>query len=409
MPDRLGEDLAGTRERRTVLAPTDAAVVLVANAGSAARDRPRVVDGRTRWWRGAEVPRWSAVPPPGELTDGAGGLAFTPSATGWCTGAATSARPWCSTPPSGPARCAHDPGPLHKPRTLAAHRRRERRRRTARSGVLRHRLPRHDAAGRLRYAVPQAWRDDLGVRRYGFHGLSHDYASPAGGGMGTGGGHRSCCTTSGRSAAAVRGGESIDTTMGFTPLEGLVMGTGQRRRGPGRCSARRAAPRPRPTVSDALNTRRGLLGLAGHATDMAEACARRAAAGDGDGPCSPWGTSTAAGGRGGHGRRLGGLDAVVFTGGIGEHAAEVRAAAGGGLGFLGVARTPRPTPTPAGRRRHRPGSAVRCWWSPPARRSPSPEACARSSPDRSGRRETVAMDPVTRDVPPARPAAFAAA
>src|SRR5664279_3945294 len=79
------------------------------------------------------------------------------------------------------------------------------------------------------YAVPADWRERLGVRRYGFHGLSHAYAARRVAGLlaRTTGGLRvvTCHLGSGASLAAVRDGRSVDTTMGFTPLEGLVMGT----------------------------------------------------------------------------------------------------------------------------------------------------------------------------------------
>ena len=76
------------------------------------------------------------------------------------------------------------------------------------------------------YAVPAEWRDRLHVRRYGFHGLSHAYAARrATAGLGGAGRVVTCHLGAGASLAAVRGGRCVDTTMGFTPLEGLVMAT----------------------------------------------------------------------------------------------------------------------------------------------------------------------------------------
>jgi acetate kinase len=78
------------------------------------------------------------------------------------------------------------------------------------------------------YALPGAWTDRFGLRRYGFHGLSHQYASRRCAQL-LGGEPRSrvitCHLGAGSSLAAVRDGVSVDTTMGFTPLEGLVMAT----------------------------------------------------------------------------------------------------------------------------------------------------------------------------------------
>ncbi|HEX5365699.1 MAG TPA: acetate kinase, partial [Acidimicrobiales bacterium] len=80
------------------------------------------------------------------------------------------------------------------------------------------------------YAVPAAWRHELGLRRYGFHGLSHAYASRRAAEVAAAGGTPAarvvtCHLGAGASLAAVRDGRSVDTTMGFTPLDGLVMAT----------------------------------------------------------------------------------------------------------------------------------------------------------------------------------------
>lgn len=128
------------------------------------------------------------------------------------------------------------------------------------------------------YALPQAWRQRWGLRRYGFHGLSHAYAS-----------RRACELLSlpveeqrvvtchlgaGASLAAVRGGRSIDTTMGFTPLDGLVMATRCGSIDPGLLLWLLDSDRVSVgEMADALEYEAGLMGLAGSA-DMREILAR---------------------------------------------------------------------------------------------------------------------------------------
>ena len=124
------------------------------------------------------------------------------------------------------------------------------------------------------YAVPRAWRERWGVRRYGFHGLSHAYASRRAAEMT---GARRVVTAhlgAGASLAAVRDGRSVDTTMGFTPLEGLVMATRSGSVDPGLLLwllEHRGVPAAE--LSDALEHRSGLTGLAGTG-DMRELLAR---------------------------------------------------------------------------------------------------------------------------------------
>jgi acetate kinase len=200
------------------------------------------------------------------------------------------------------------------------------------------------------YPVPQAWRQAYGLRRYGFHGLSHAYATRraaelAGGstGQSTGGAPARlvvCHLGAGASLAAVRDGRCVDTTMGFTPLEGLVMATRSGSVDPGMLLwlAERAELAP-AEISHALEHESGLLALAGTG-DMREVIAE---AGKGESKaalaldvyvhrlCGAVAAMAAA---------LGGLDVLVFTGGVGEHAAEVRRRAADGLAFLGVAVDP---------------------------------------------------------------------
>lgn len=261
-----------------------------------------------------------------------------------------------------------DLAPLHQPKSLAAL--------DAVSAV----LPHVDAvacfdtafhatmgAAAATYALPAEWRERWGLRRYGFHGLSHawvarrapqllgvDDAGHVGGAAGVDGpkgagdvggsengaaGPRivSCHLGAGASLCAIADGRSVDTTMGFTPLEGLAMATRSGSVDPGlvlwlleheRLSAQELA--------DALEHRSGMLGLAGSA-DMREVVAR--AQRDEPDACLALDVYVhrLRAGIAAMAASLGGMDALVFTGGVGERSSEVRARAAAGLGFLGVA------------------------------------------------------------------------
>ena len=191
------------------------------------------------------------------------------------------------------------------------------------------------------YAVPKAWRDELDVRRYGFHGTSHRYVSGAAAELlGRPPGELGLVTLhlgNGCSAAAVRAGRSVDTTMGFTPLEGLVMGSRSGDIDPGVIPyvAERLGVDAAEVVRR-LNTESGLLGVSGTSNDM-RTLLEAAAAGDDDAAlavelfCYRAAKHVAA-----LSVALGRLDAVVFTGGIGENSAPVRAAVLARLAVLGI-------------------------------------------------------------------------
>jgi acetate kinase len=190
------------------------------------------------------------------------------------------------------------------------------------------------------YPVPREWRERHGVRRYGFHGLSHAYASRRAAAI-TG---RpldqlrtvTCHLGAGASLAAVRGGVSVDTTMGFTPLEGVVMATRSGTVDPGLLLwLQRHAGMSDQDLSDALEQGSGLMGLAGTA-DMRTVLAR-ASEGDADARLAlDVYTHRLRAAVAAMAAAMGGLDALVFTGGVGERAPEVRAQAAAGLAFLGV-------------------------------------------------------------------------
>jgi acetate kinase len=194
-----------------------------------------------------------------------------------------------------------------------------------------HRLPPAAAT----YALPREWRERWSIRRYGFHGLSHAYASRRAADIA---GRPlealrivSCHLGSGSSLAAVQGGRSVDTTMGYTPLEGLVMGTRPGTVDPGLILwLIRSGGLDPETVNEGLERHSGLLALAGTA-DMKEVL--RA----GDSAALEVYLHRLRGLIAAMAAAMDGLDLLVFTGGIGEHAAPVRSGAARGLGFLGVA------------------------------------------------------------------------
>ena len=191
------------------------------------------------------------------------------------------------------------------------------------------------------YPLPYVWTEDFGIRRYGFHGLSHAYCA----------GRAAellarpveelrlviCHLGHGCSASAVLHGRSLDTTMGFTPLDGLMMATRSGSLDPGiltHIQLKRGLDAR--AIEEALNRFSGLRGVSGISGDMREVLAAA---------------------RAGHQRArlavdlyahrvrqaigalvvtLAGIDALVFTAGVGENSAEIRAATCLGLGCLGL-------------------------------------------------------------------------
>jgi acetate kinase len=190
------------------------------------------------------------------------------------------------------------------------------------------------------YAVPVSWREEHRIRRYGFHGTSYAFVSRRAAELLDRPEDETNLVVlhlgNGASAAAVRGGRSIDTSMGLTPLEGLVMGTRSGDLDPAiHGHLHRALGWSLEEVDRALYRESGLLGLAG-ANDFREVTRRRAA---GDAAATLAFDVYAYRVRkyvGAYYAALGELHAVVFTGGVGQHSAELRAAARGGLTRLGI-------------------------------------------------------------------------
>jgi acetate kinase len=191
------------------------------------------------------------------------------------------------------------------------------------------------------YALPEAWRARWGIRRFGFHGLSHAYATARVAVLV----HRVrdpglrvvCCHLgAGASLCAARGGRSVDTTMGWTPLEGLVMATRSGSVDPGAILAlvRHLGV---DAVEAGLDRESGLAGLAGIAGgDLRAVLAARSRGDDAASLAFSVYVHRLRAEIGAMVAALGGLDVLVFTGGVGEHSSEVRAAACEAFGYLGV-------------------------------------------------------------------------
>jgi acetate kinase len=191
------------------------------------------------------------------------------------------------------------------------------------------------------YALPARWRDEWGVRRYGFHGLSVSWSAerapelldraPDGLRLVV------CHLGGGSSVTAVRDGRSVDTTMGFSPLEGVPMTTRSGSVDPGALLYVLATRKlRRETLDHELNFESGLKGLAGGSGSMLE-LQQRVEDGDADAELAlDVFTHRVAGAVAAMAASAGGLDALVFTAGIGEGSAPVREGVCQRLAFLGV-------------------------------------------------------------------------
>jgi acetate kinase len=190
------------------------------------------------------------------------------------------------------------------------------------------------------YAVPRQWRERYAVRRYGFHGTSFAYVSRrAAALLGRDPGDTNLVVLhlgNGASACAVQGGRSLDTSMGLSPLEGLVMGTRSGDVDPslGAYLSREAGLDPHD-YDAALNRDSGLKGLTGD-SDFREVLARRERGDPAAGLAFDVTVHRLRKYVGAYAVLLGRVDALVFTGGIGEHSPQLRAAVINGLALLGL-------------------------------------------------------------------------
>ena len=251
--------------------------------------------------------------------------------------------------------------PLHQPHNLAAIRA---------LGLIRPALPQigcFDTAFHhgltpvvTRFALPRAY-EAAGVRRYGFHGLSYEYiarALPKVAPEIAGGRVVVANLGNGASLCGMRGGRSVDTTMGFTALDGLPMGT--------RCGALdpgvilhllQEQGMPPAAIQDLLYHRSGLLGVSGISSDMR---ALLASPDPRAGEAVDLFVFRIIREIGALSASLGGLDALVFTAGIGEHAPQIRRRVCEGVAWLGVELDPVANGA-SGPRLTRPGSRVSAW------------------------------------------------
>ena len=191
------------------------------------------------------------------------------------------------------------------------------------------------------YAIPREWTEERGVRRYGFHGLSHAYAAGRAaellGRLPEGLRVVTCHLGAGASLAAVSSGRSVDTTMGFTPLEGLVMSTRSGSVDPGALLwLQRSAGISSEDMERVLEMESGMLALSGTA-DMAEVMRRIEEGDERAGLAVDVYVHRLRGAIAAMAASMGGVDAIAFTGGVGEGSARIRSEACDGLRFLGVA------------------------------------------------------------------------
>jgi len=190
------------------------------------------------------------------------------------------------------------------------------------------------------YPGPYAWFK-RGIRRYGFHGINHHYCmlraaqlmgrNPESLKLVT------CHLGNGCSIAAIQNGRSIDTTMGFTPLDGLMMGTRSGAVDPGILTyLMREDGLDGPLIDEILNKHSGLLGISGLSSDMRDILAAIQQGNERAKLAFDIYVHRVRAAIGAMAAVLGGVDAVVFTAGVGENSPEVRAAACGGLAFAGL-------------------------------------------------------------------------
>jgi acetate kinase len=194
------------------------------------------------------------------------------------------------------------------------------------------------AAEAYTYPVPRVWTQEWGLRRFGFHGLSHAYASRRAGELL---GRRpdrlvTCHLGAGASLCAVRDGRSVDTTMGFTPMDGLMMATRSGSVDPGLILFALRQGLSAEEIERGLDREAGILGVSGIGPGFLEVVT---ASDRGDGSARlalDIYRHRLAQGIAAMAATLGGIDALVFTGGVGENQPQLWERICAALGFLGI-------------------------------------------------------------------------
>jgi len=193
----------------------------------------------------------------------------------------------------------------------------------------------------IRYAVPARWRTEFGVRRYGFHGMAHRYLCQAARAhLGASRAQPRIVSLQlgrGCSVTATLGDRAVATSMGFTPLEGLVMGTRSGDVDPGAILYVMEHGGMSPAdVGRELNTNSGLLGLSGQTADMRELLALEQRKDAAASLAIEIFCRSARHYLGAYLAELGGVDAIVFGGGIGENCPAIRQRIAGSLEWAGI-------------------------------------------------------------------------
>ena len=191
------------------------------------------------------------------------------------------------------------------------------------------------------YAIPYEYYQKYGVRRYGFHGTSHRFVSGEIckylGIKAEGSRIITCHIGNGGSITAVKDGKSVDTTMGLTPLEGIMMGTRSGDIDGGAVTFLMEKEGLDSTgMSNLLNKKSGLLGISGVSSDMREVSAAVESGNERAALAKKMYAYRIKKYIGAFAAAMGGVDVIVFTGGVGENRDEIRQAACEGLEFLGV-------------------------------------------------------------------------
>lgn len=191
------------------------------------------------------------------------------------------------------------------------------------------------------YSIPYEYYEDFGIRKYGFHGTSHKYVSERAAEMLGRPLEQlrliSCHLGNGASITAIENGKSIDTSMGFTPLEGVTMGTRSGNLDPALIPyIMEKTGKTAVEVLDVLNKKSGMLALSGFSSDLRD-IEQKANEGDARAQLAlEVFTSIIHKYVGSYAARMRGVDAIIFTAGIGENSDVVRARVLEGLEFMGV-------------------------------------------------------------------------